>query len=144
MDYSQAKLGRVFVVRLYQDEAIPDCLEELARKEGIRAALVTIVGGIEGGRIVVGPKDHRTPPEPMTTEVKGRHEVLGAGFIFMTDGKPVLHLHAAFGRERNTLVGCTRTGVRAYCVIEAVVTELLDCTAERMLDPETGWFLLTP
>ena len=144
MEYSQAKLGRVFVVRLYQDDPIPDCLEELARKENIRAATVTLVGGIEGGTIVVGPKDHRMPPEPMTTEVKGRHEVLGAGLIFMTDGKPVLHMHAAFGRQRNTLVGCTRTGVRAYCVIEAVLTELVDCVAERTLDPGTGWFLLTP
>ena len=142
MEYTQAKLGRVFVVRLYQDDPIPDCIEDLARREGIRAATVQIVGGIESGTIVVGPAEGSSPPEPVTTDVAGRHEVLGVGMIFMTDGKPVLHMHAAFGRGRNALVGCTRTGVKVFAVVEAVITEIVGCTAERRLDPETGWRLL--
>lgn len=144
MKYTQAKLGRVFVARLYQDDPIPDCIEELARKEGICAATVQIVGGIESGRIVVGPAQGSSPPEPVTTDVTGRHEVLGVGMIFMTDGKPVLHMHGAFGRGEKALVGCTRTGVKVFAVIEAVITEIVDCTAERRLDSETGWRLLEP
>ena len=144
MKYTQAKLGRVFVVRLYQDDPIPDCIEDLARREGIRAATVQIVGGIESGTIVVGPKQGTSPPEPTTVDIKGRHEILGVGMIFMTDGKPVLHMHAAFGRGQDTLVGCTRTGVKVFAVIEAVITEIVGCTAERRLDPETGWRLLEP
>ena len=144
MKYSQAKLGRVFVARLFQDDFIPDCIEELAQKEKINAATVLLVGGIEEGTIVVGPKDDSLPPEPMTAQINGRHEILAVGMIFPTAGKPVLHMHGAFGRDGNTLVGCTRTGVSTYAVIEAVITELLDCSAQRKLDPETGWDLLEP
>lgn len=144
MEYTQARLGRVFVARLYQDDRIPDCIEEIARREGIRAATVQIVGGIESGTIVVGPKQGTSPPEPTTADIKGRHEVIGVGMIFMADGKPVLHMHGAFGRGDKTLVGCTRTGVNVFAVVEAVITEIVDCEAERRLDPETGWHLLEP
>ena len=142
MKYAQAKLGRVFVARLYQDDPIPTSLEEIARRESIRAATVLIVGGIESGTIVVGPKEGSSPPDPVITPVTGRHEVLGVGMIFMTDGNPVLHLHAAFGRGQDTLVGCTRTGVNVFAVVEAVITEITGCAAERTLDSETGWHLL--
>jgi len=144
MKYTQAKLGRVFVARLYQDDPIPGCIEEIARKEGIRAATVQIVGGIESGTIVVGPREGTSLPEPTTADIKGRHEILGVGMIFMTDGKPVLHLHGAFGRGEKTLVGCTRTGVKVFAVVEAVITEIVDCAAERKLDAATGWHLLDP
>ncbi|MFH0966004.1 MAG: PPC domain-containing DNA-binding protein [Planctomycetota bacterium] len=144
MRYSKARLGRVFVVRLEQDDPIPDSLEELARREKINAASVLLVGGIESGRIVVGPKARTSPPVPVTRPVAGRHEILAAGFIFPTDGKPVLHMHGAFGRGAKTLVGCTRTGVRVFSVVEAVVTEILDSPARRTHDPHTGWHLLQP
>jgi len=144
MKYSQAKLGRVFVARLFQDDRLPDCIEQLAQKEGINAATVMLVGGIEQGTIVVGPKEGTSPPEPTTAEINGPHEILAVGMIFPTAGKPVLHMHAAFGRAQNTLVGCTRTGISTYTVIEAVITELLDCCAQRQLDPRTGWHLLEP
>ena len=144
MRYSQARLGRVFVVRLEHDDPIPDSLEELARREKINAASVLLVGGIESGTIVVGPKGHTSPPVPVTRRVAGRHEILAAGFIFPTDGEPVLHMHGAFGRGSKTLVGCTRTGVRVFAVVEAFVTEILDSPAQRALDPHTGWHLLQP
>lgn len=144
MKYAQAKLGRVFVARLYQDDPLPASIEELARKENIHAATVLILGGIESGTIIVGPKEGSSPPDPVTTPVTGRHEVLGIGMIFMTDGKPVLHMHAAFGRGRDTLVGCTRTGVNVFTVVEAVITEIVDCAAQRLLDSESGWHLLEP
>ena len=144
MKYAQAKLGRVFVARLYQDDPIPTSLEEIAQRENIRAATVLIVGGIESGTIVVGPKETSSPPDPVTAPVTGRHEVLGVGMIFMTDGSPVLHLHAAFGRGQETLVGCTRTGVSTFAVVEAVITEIADCAAQRLLDPDTGRHLLEP
>ena len=144
MKYSQAKVGRVFVVRLHRDDPIPDSIEALAAAEGVNAGTVLLVGGIASGTIVVGPKDDALPPEPMMQQIRGPHEILAVGMIFQEDGKPALHMHGAFGRDDGTLVGCTRTGVSVYTVVEAVVTELLDCTAQRTFDPRTGWRLLEP
>lgn len=45
MRYSQAKAGRVFVIRLEDGEVVHEAIESLARREGIRAAALVILEG---------------------------------------------------------------------------------------------------
>jgi predicted DNA-binding protein with PD1-like motif len=71
------------------------------------------------------------------------HEMAGAGTIFPDEnGRPVLHLHAAFGRDDQVTAGCVRSGVRTWVVGEAVVIELTGTGAARRVDPSTGFELL--
>ena len=57
MKYSEAKRGRVFILRLEGGEVIHKELELFAGKLGIKAASVSIVGGIDKDSIlVVGPE----------------------------------------------------------------------------------------
>ena len=147
MRYSQARPGRIFVVRLEDGDVVHECLEALARTENIRAASVTILGGMdEGSRLVVGPKVARAVPvEPMSRAVDDVREVVGAGTLCPDErGNPVLHVHMACGREDRTLTGCVRLGVRVWHVMEAIVVELLDTGAVRRLEPATGFELLSP
>jgi len=58
------------------------------------------------------------------------------------DKVPKLHLHAAFGRNRDTITGCTREGVTIWHIGEVVIFELTNSTAQRKIDPETGFELL--
>jgi predicted DNA-binding protein with PD1-like motif len=55
-----------------------------------------------------------------------------------------LHAHIASGRNRETVTGCVRRGVKVWQVMEVVLFELTATTASRRLDPATGFELLQP
>ena len=146
MRYSSATLGRVLIVRLEDGDVAHECIEEAARAEGISRAAVILLGGADAGsRIVVGPEEGRAPTVvPMEQVLGGVHEMAGAGTIFPdAAGRPVLHLHAAFGRDDETRAGCIRRGVKTWIIGEAVIIELLGSEALRRVDEETGFELLT-
>jgi len=147
MKYSEARLGRVFVVRLEDGDVIHEQVEALAEKENIRAAAVVCVGGAdEGSRLVVGPEQGRSlPVHPMQLVLDHVYEITGAGTIFPdAQGKPVLHLHVACGRRQHACVGCVRNGVKVWHVLEVIIFELTGTTASRIKDPLTGFELLIP
>ncbi|MEZ5125433.1 MAG: DNA-binding protein [Thermoleophilia bacterium] len=145
MRYARANLGRVLVIRLEDGDVVHECVEEAARAEGILRAAVLLLGGAQGGsRLVVGPEDGRAAPTiPMQQVLHDVHEMVGAGTIFPNElGAPVLHLHAAFGRDDQAATGCIRAGVVTWVVAEAVVMELIGSQATRRLDHGTGFELL--
>lgn len=147
MKYSEAKRGRVFVIRLEDGDVIHEEIERFAREKSIRAAGLIILGGADAGsKLVVGPlKGRGEKIEPMEYVLDEVHEMAGTGTIFPDeDGNPVLHMHAACGREGSTVTGCVRTGVRTWHVLEVVLFELTCTDAKRMLDPAIGFKLLQP
>ncbi len=145
MQYGEGRLGRVFALRLEDGDRLPDSIEAFAREHGIRSAMAMYLGGAAGGsRMVVGPEENRGDAViPITYALKGIQEVLAVGTLFPDEeGNPVLHLHAAAGREGNATVGCTRAGVDVWLVGEVVLLEILDTGGERRKDPATGFQLL--
>ncbi len=145
MKYSEAELGRIFILRLEHGDKIPDVIEQFAADQQIKSAIVHFLGGADtNSKVVVGPEDGKAPqPIPMVTLLAGTSEAVGMGTLFMNeDGLPKLHLHAAFGRSRTTVSGCTREGVMIWHIGEAVIFELLNVSAKRKTDPETGFELL--
>lgn len=147
MKYSEAKPGRVFVLRLEDGEIIHDIVEAFAREHEIRAASLIVVGGADdGSTLVVGPESDRGKPVvPMERVLEHAHEVAGVGTLFPgPDGQPALHMHIACGRQSETITGCVRCGVRAWHVLEIIIQELTDCVAARVPDPQTGFNLLQP
>ena len=143
MQYSEARQGRVFIIKLDGGDKIPDALEEFARELGVQRAYCILVGGIDdGSKIIVGPERIKgdEKPVPIQYELEGRHEVLGTGTLFPDeDGNPVLHLHVAAGRKGKTSTGCSRAGLIAWNIIEVVFIELIDEHGTRMLDKATGF-----
>ena len=147
MKYSTAGLGRVLVIRLEDGDVVHRSIEEVAQREGILRAAVLLLGGADtGSRVVVGPRDGRAATiQPMQRILGGVHEIAGVGTIFPdSHGLPVLHLHAAFGRDDRVVAGCIRRGVKTWVVGEVIVIELTDSDASRRLDSETGFELLEP
>ncbi len=145
MEFSQAQHGRVFVIRLHDGEILHEEVERFATQHSIRAAALIAVGGAdEGSRLVVGPQEGRSQPiTPMEHVLNNVHEVTGTGTIFPNEkGAPVLHMHIAAGRETSTVTGCVRRGVRVWHVLEIILFELVNTTAVRVFDRQTGFELL--
>lgn len=145
MKYTEAKMGRVFILRLHDGDRLPDVLEAFATEKKVSTALCFFLGGAkENSRVVVGPKNgFAVPPEPMVTLLEGVHEACGVGTIFADEyGKPKLHMHSSFGRSENTVTGCVRMGVDIWRIGEVVMLELGCEKACREKNKETGFEFL--
>ena len=148
MKYSQASLGRVFVVRLEDGDIVHECLERFAREQAISSAGLIALGDADAGsRLIAGTEAGRANPlvfiEHMLDEA---HEIAGVGTIFPNeDGNPIPHVHMAFGRKDSVVVGCIRAGVKVWHVMEIIVVEFLDSTAVRRFETGLpGFKLLNP
>jgi predicted DNA-binding protein with PD1-like motif len=147
MKYSEAKPGRIFVIRLEDGDIVHEAIESFAKEHAVKAATLVILGGADkGSRLVVGPEEDRSKPLiPMGLILEGVHEVAGVGTLFPDDeGNPTLHMHISCGRNGNTVTGCIRTGVKVWHVMEAVLFELVESTGVRRPDEATGFKLLQP
>ena len=145
MNYTEAKLGRIFILRLHQGERLHEVIEKFAAEKKVSSALCFFLGGAEDkSKVVVGPKDGAVlPPEPMVTLLKGVHEGCGVGTIFTDEqGKPKLHMHASFGRNDTAVTGCVRMGVDVWQIGEVVILELAGSAAKRAKDKDTGFEFL--
>jgi len=145
MQYQEGTIGRVFALRLEEGERLPDILESFARDKRLEAAMVIYVGGAkEGSRLVVGPDAAQTDAiVPLIHTLTGIQEVLAVGTLFPDDqGEPVLHMHAATGREGGATVGCSRAGVDVWLVGEVIILEILGTRGRRRPESPSGFSLL--
>lgn len=145
MQYSQVKAGRIFLLRLEHGETIHVSLQEFARQQEIKAAVLTVLGGAQAGStLVVGPENGQARPvQALQHILEDVHEVQGSGTIFPDDqGNPAVHLHLACGRAQNTVTGCIRPGVVVWQILEIVLQELMDCKALRRMNPDLGLGIL--
>jgi predicted DNA-binding protein with PD1-like motif len=143
MNYQVGRQGRVVLVRFNDGDDILGGLMEIARQEQIRCASFNLVGGIKKGRFVVGPETEEMPPIPVWRELAESHEAVGFGTIFWQGDQPKVHFHGAYAKKDTVRSGCLREESRAFLVLEAVITEILDIEAQRELDPASGMVLLS-
>lgn len=133
----EGKLGRIFILRLSHDDALPKCIEDFAAEKQIQLAQVVFIGGIYNGNLVAGPRKTGEPrPEPIVLPVNEAHDAVAVGIIAPSeDGKPALHMHGALGRSGQTVAGCFQAGVSVWLVGEAVIYEILSGSiAKRVVD----------
>ena len=145
MRYSEGSLGRVFVLRLEDGDPLNTTVEAFARDHGIGRGVAFYVGGSAGGTsLVVGPDATRTDAVvPLIHALTAPNETFAFGTLFPDEaGEPVLHMHAACGREGGATVGCTRAGLETWLIGEIVLVEIVGTDASRRLDPVSGFELL--
>jgi predicted DNA-binding protein with PD1-like motif len=145
MEFTEAKLGRIFILRLHQGECLHESIERFASQKQVQSALCFFLGGAEDkSKVVVGPKDGKAlPPEPMVTLLRGVHEACGVGTIFTDEqGAPKLHMHTSFGRNNKAVTGCVRMGVDVWQIGEAIILELTGSSAKRARNKNTGFEFL--
>lgn len=145
MKYTTANVGRIFVLRLEDGEVLNDTLEAFAQEHGLRSALAFYVGGVAAGsKVVVGPDEgSATGVVPLIHALRGIQEGFALGTLFPdADGRPVLHMHSASGREGGATVGCTRAGLTTWLIGEVILLELTEAQARREMDAASGFELL--
>jgi predicted DNA-binding protein with PD1-like motif len=145
MQFTEGSIGRIFALRLEHGERMPDALETFAAEHGVHSGFALMVGGVDdASRIVVGPEDGTVlPPVPMVLALAGVHEVAAVGLIFPDEhGRPMLHMHAAFGRGDGARSGCIRAGIVTWRVLEVILLEVTGLSAARLPDEATGFTLL--
>ena len=142
MNYQIGKPGRIVVVRFSDGEDVLGGIADICRKENIRAACLDMVGGMKGGRFVVGPETEEMPPIPVWRELQESHEAVGFGTVFWDKEQPKVHFHGAYGKRDSVKAGCMREGTEAFLVLEVVITEILDVNIIRELDPVSNMILV--
>lgn len=142
MQYTNGKLGRIFVIKFEDRDVLIDKLAELIRKERIKSAAMVFIGALKDGVLVAGPKKAVIPPEPNKISFKDGWEVLGMATVFTNALGPQIHIHASIGKNHKVLTGCVRKKSRIFLVIEAILFELKGVKATKSIDPQTGINLL--
>jgi predicted DNA-binding protein with PD1-like motif len=142
MKYQTGEPGRVIVARFDDGDNILDGLNDIVRKENIRAGVLYLVGGMKKGRFVVGPETEAMPPVPVWRELDESHEIVGIGTIFWLGEEPKIHFHGAYAKRDKVLAGCMRQNAETFLVLEAIIMEIKGVNAVRELDPVSGLALL--
>lgn len=144
MQYTEAKLGRIFYLRVDHGEDLLSTLQNFVTDKKISAGFIQILGALREGSIVTGPKVAVLPPDPVYVSYDGGWEVVG--FATITGGReqPHIHVHASVGRGSEALTGCLRKKAAVYIVIEAVIIEFVGAGIFRRSDPGTGLELPEP
>ena len=142
MQVTEGSLGRVLVVRLEDGEDIMESVVQAARDRRVQTAVVWLIGAAKDGELVVGPRKTEIPPERWRMRFDEGRELVATGTIFLSDGEPSLHLHAATGRGDTSLTGCVQSGTKAFLIAEAVIIEVLGVDASREPDPSGAFRLL--
>lgn len=140
MEYNKGKIGRVFTVRVDHGEDLLAELTKLAELEKIESAVFMLLGALNRGELVIGPKESMRPPDPIWFGFDGApHEVLGIGDIFLEAGKPKIHVHSSAGRDDSVRTGCLRGESEVFMVAEVFIFEIEGISARRIMDPTQGF-----
>lgn len=140
MQYSEGRLGRVFVIRLEDGEDLIRSIQQFVEKLGVTTGMIHFLGALKEGRLIAGPKEPTIPPgTPFVEDLEGAWETFGVASLYPGDeGKPALHIHASAGHGDRSVTGCLRERGTTYLVVEAVVFEFLGLEANREIDERSG------
>jgi uncharacterized protein len=134
MQYTEGKLGRVFVVRIDDGEDMLASLRTFIAEKDVLAGSIIFLGALMNGRMVTGPEEPVIPPVPHFVMFEGGWEVFGVGTIYPGEGGPHIHYHASVGRSGHALTGCLREKATTYLIVEAVIQEFTGLSARREFD----------
>ena len=143
MEYSEGRLGRVFVIRLEDGEDLISSLDRFLAEKEVASGTILFLGALRRGRLITGPREPTIPPtSPFVEDLEGGWETFGVATIYPGgEGEPRVHIHASVGRSDKVLTGCLRERADVYLVVEAVVFEILGIGARRLLDERSGLLL---
>ena len=138
MEYSEGRLGRVFVLRIDDGEDLLAVTQKFLQDKSVRSGTILFLGALRKGRMVTGPEEPTIPPEPHYIMFEGGWEMVGLGTISQGDDAPAIHFHASVGRAGHALTGCLRDMAITYIVAEVVILEFSGCNIHRRLDEKMG------
>lgn len=137
MQYSEGRIGRVFVVRIDTGEDLIATLQQFVTDKEIVSGSVVFLGALLDGKMATGPEEPVYPPDPHFVFFEGGWEVFGVGTISPGEAGPHIHYHASVGRAGHALTGCLRDSAVTYLIVEAVIYEITGLSVRREFDEKT-------
>ena len=141
MQYSEGRLGRVFVLRIDDGEDFLAVTRDFIKDRAVRSGTLIFLGALRQGRMVTGPEELAIPPEPHYVMFEGGWEMVGIGTIYPGEDGPAIHYHASVGRAGHALTGCLREKAVTYIIAEVIVLEFTGLEIRRRPDKKTGLVL---
>ncbi|MFH1877640.1 MAG: DUF296 domain-containing protein [Candidatus Omnitrophota bacterium] len=138
MEYTQASIGRVFLVAFDHEDDLLNEIKKLFIQERINFGTITFFGALADGKMVTGPRNLCLPATPQWFSFRDGREVLGFGTVVKKGTKVEPHIHFSAGRRDKTTTGCLREHARIFITIEAVVTELTGIDVSREPQKKIG------
>lgn len=143
MQYSEGRMGRIFVLRIDEGEDLVASLQRFVLEKDILSCMILFIGALRDGQAVAGPVAPVVLPVPHYEHFCNGWEIFGMATIYDSPEGPKLHIHSAIGKASEAIVGCIRQWARIYLVVEAVLYELADIKVVRNWDEKTGLHLLS-
>ncbi len=138
MEYAEGKPGRIFTLRIDNEEDLLKTLSAFIKDKKIDSGVIFFLGALKRAKLVTGPKEAVLPPVPNEIIISGGHEIIGIGTVYKSENGPSLHIHTSAGRKEETLTGCLREFAEVYLVAEVVILEFENIFAQRIFDPKLG------
>jgi len=137
MQFSEGRLGRVFVLRIDDGEDFLGVTREFVRDKGIATGTILYLGALRQAKMVTGPEAAVLPPDPHYVMFEGGWEMVGIGTICTGEDGPAIHFHASVGRAGHALTGCLRERATTYIVAEVIILEFTGISIVHRFDEKT-------
>lgn len=126
------EIGKTHLLKLDPGDDILESITGFAQERGIQAGWINFLGAVQRASLRYYDQDAR---EYLDFTLDRHLEVLsGVGNISLLDGKPFVHIHAAFGDEEGAAYGGhINTGCVAF-LIEVRIDELIGDPPVRQFD----------
>jgi len=143
MKYDVGLPGRIIIARADHGDDITGGIKKIIERENIKTAVLYLIGALEKASMVTGPERCTVPPVPNWVSFSDGRELIGLGTVATTGkGTPVIHLHGAVGKERETLAGCIREEAFTYLTMEIIIVEITGTKAFRAYREDWGAHVL--
>lgn len=143
MQYSEGRIGRIFVLRMDHGEDMIEALQRFLFEKKIESCMALFIGALRDGKAVTGPWRPEVPPKPRFEAYESAWEVFGMASAYPSKEGLKLHIHSGMGRGREAILGCIRERAKVYLVVEMILFEICGLNAERVWDEGMQLFLLT-
>lgn len=130
------KSGRVFLCRLPAGSDLLVSISDVCRKNGIRAATVTLTGAVASATL--GVYDQQQQVYVTHTEAAPMEIVSAAGNVSMKKGTPVVHATITLSDQTGKIVGGRLFSPSRIFAVEMTLRELTGQPLERAYDDGTG------
>ncbi|MEM2902793.1 MAG: DUF296 domain-containing protein [Candidatus Bathyarchaeia archaeon] len=138
MEYVEAGLRRIFLIRFDHEDDVIEEVSALAVKEQIKCAFILLIGAVSEAHMVVGSLNLKVPPKPMEDTLKEERELIALGTLTWNKHKPIVHIHSSLGRGYTVNVGCLREKCKVYLTLEGLIIEFEGLSCAKVFDENLG------
>ena len=136
----ETNVERVIVGKVLPDEDLFDAIIEMVNKHDIKSGLINVIGALN--KFTIGFFDLKSKEYKFKTFEEDVELISGMGNISYKNGAPLIHIHAAIGRDDLSIIGGHLTQPTIISVTGEVYIYGIGKKLNRIEDTQFGLSLL--